>query len=104
MEMNDIVRRSMPIVLILILIFFLSVYFYPELGERLRTFSPLGLPLPSTEDFEGSYSKIETGNHLPFSTRQVGHRNFVFKLNPPENQKTNYYIRVQIISNIMLSI
>jgi methyl-accepting chemotaxis protein len=47
----------------------------------------------------GGYSIYETGDHLPFSHREIENVGFVFKMNQPPGEAT-YYLRIQTTSSL----
>lgn len=90
MEVKNIVMRSMPIVLILVLIFLLSIYLFPEFGERLRIFSPLGVSLP--EPLVDFAEAAEEGSNFKCSRTSNGYEcgiDFINNLN--ENVKVVFF-------------
>ena len=68
---------------------------YPML-DHLTLYEP-------TKDGKG-FRAIEAGDRLPFSKRDVDHRNFVFELSAPAHEARDYYLRVQTTSSVNLPI
>jgi two-component sensor histidine kinase len=54
----------------------------------------------------GRFAQRTTGDHFPFRTREVQHRNFIFLLREPPNSQRTYYMRLENAGpmNIPLSI
>ena len=44
---------------------------------------------------DGGFDSVETGDTLPFRTREVAFRDFVFKLEQPPGSETTYYVRAR---------
>ena len=63
---------------------------YPLLDE-IEFYSPVE---------NGEYKKLITGDHLPFSHREIHYRNIIIPITaPPENQNT-YYVRIKTVSSM----
>lgn len=58
---------------------------YPLLDE-VTLYKPRG---------DGTFDRIETGDMLPFRTRELAYRDFVFKLEQPAGSEVTYYLRVR---------
>ncbi len=62
-------------------------------------------PLIDSLDFylplqEGGYLHKQTGDHLPFSSRDIDHRNFVFNLSEMPSDTSVYYVRFRTSSSM----
>jgi PAS domain S-box-containing protein len=73
-------------------------------GERL-----LAVDLPNLDhvdlyspDGADGFRVVKTGDRLPFATRPVAHRNFVFRLYLPQGQAQTFYLRVQTTSAVVV--
>ncbi len=47
------------------------------------------------QNSSGDFILKKHGNVFPFNHREIKHRNFAFYINPPQNEKQIYYIRIQ---------
>jgi len=50
----------------------------------------------------GEYTRIISGDNLPFSERQINYRNVVFPIVAPAKQKNTYYVRAKSTSSMIL--
>ena len=55
-----------------------------------------------TPDGFGSYLVTKTGDHLPFNTREIKHRNFIFRITLNSEIQHTYYLRVETSSSMNL--
>lgn len=67
---------------------------YPPL-DHVHLFSP---------DGDGNYTVIETGDLQPFSSRIIPHRDFVFRLNLPDDSLQTYYLYIDTQGSSQLPI
>lgn len=70
---------------------------YLELAYPVLDRATLYVPDPS-----GSFRLIEVGDVLPFGQRRIDHRNFVFDLTAPPNQRSDLFLRVETTSSVNL--
>ncbi len=54
-----------------------------------------------TPTLDGSFDKQSTGDHYPFSQREIENRNFLFSLTIPSQTTQSYYLRVQSTAVIL---
>ncbi len=73
----------------------IPVSWYLEIGYPLLDFIDLYIP-----DTTGSFSVRKTGDMLPFNSRDVFHRNFVFNLSEQKQSSKSYYLRMQTSSSM----
>ncbi|MFC4022276.1 ATP-binding protein [Oceanobacillus longus] len=59
----------------------------------------VGLYTPTGDN---GFSLRETGDHLPFLTRDIHHRNFVYKLTIPQGEMVTYYLQVDTAGSMQL--
>ncbi|RQD73389.1 MAG: hypothetical protein D5R97_09485 [Candidatus Syntrophonatronum acetioxidans] len=81
---------------------------------QLENFSPekdwlleLGYPLLNSVIFyypedDGSYSSHQTGNALPYQSREVAHRNFAFNIPSSLNQEQPFFLRIDTESAMVI--
>ncbi|MFO7524971.1 MAG: 7TM diverse intracellular signaling domain-containing protein [Ignavibacteriaceae bacterium] len=55
-----------------------------------------------TPDGFGNHLVIKTGDHLPFNTREIKHRNFIFRITLDSEIQHTYYLRVETSSSMNL--
>ncbi len=53
-------------------------------------------------DNAGGYTAIRTGDSMPFHSRMIDNRNFIFKIYPPDNRETTYYLKIISDDSMML--
>lgn len=68
--------------------------------KEIRRFLELDYPTLNYIDFfspnsRGGFDKKSTGDHYPFSHREIENRNFLFKLTVPAESSQSYYLRVE---------
>ncbi|WP_067726969.1 ATP-binding protein [Oceanobacillus damuensis] len=59
----------------------------------------IGLYIPAGGN---GYELRETGDHLPFSARDIYHRNFVYRLTIPQGETVTYYLQVDTAGSMQL--
>ncbi len=52
----------------------------------------------------GGFTAVKTGARLPFATRPIAYRNFVFPLVLPADQPQTFYLRVQTVSTVVAKV
>jgi len=73
------------------------VNWYLEIGYPLLDYIDLYFP-----DSEGNIITKKTGDRLPFNSREIDHRNFIFDLSEKPNSIMTYYLRFQTSSSMNL--
>lgn len=72
-----------------------TVDWYLEIGYPLLDYIDLYIP-----NGEGNFSIKKTGDRLPFNSREVNYRNFVFHLSENPTSLRTYYLRFQTSSSM----
>ena len=54
-----------------------------------------------TPTLDGNFNKQSTGDHYPFSQREIENRNFIFSITIPSQTTHSYYLRVQSTAVIL---
>lgn len=78
-----------------------------HLNQDSQWLMELGYPLLGEIDFyyldeSGDYSSVKTGNTLPFNTREIDYRNFVFDLNSKFHGDEPFYLRIHTDTAMIL--
>ncbi|MHA6251745.1 7TM diverse intracellular signaling domain-containing protein [Oceanobacillus sp. CAU 1775] len=68
------------------------------------SYPPLDYVTLYIPDETGNFTAIETGDLLPFSSRTIPHRDFVFHLSMPENTIETFYLEIQTEGSSQLPI
>lgn len=67
-------------------------------------YPPLDIVRLYTPQQDGSFTLKETGDTLPFSSREIPHRNFIFRLDLPKDSTKTFYLHIITDGSMQLPI